>query len=130
TAAGPGVLQQPARLHRHPDRLDRPGIGPDRQGPTDGRPPATGTTADILDSAGADPPAGGRGIPARPAGPRPPRPRRLPEGHRAPRPAHPTGAAAHRGAVTFHDDRFQAPMTGDLDVRWIHGSPRTIRSAT
>ena len=40
-ATSPGVLQQPTRLHRQPDRLDRPSAGPDRQGPTDGRPPTT-----------------------------------------------------------------------------------------
>jgi hypothetical protein len=65
------ALQQPARLHRQPRRLDQPSTAPDRQGPTDGRPPATAPTAVALDGAGADPPVAGQGVPARPAGPPP-----------------------------------------------------------
>ena len=101
-ATSPSVLQQPTRLHRQPRRLDRPSAQPDHQHPAGGRRPA-GATADAVDGVGADPPAAGRRVPPRPAGPRPPRPRRLPAGHRAPRPAHPTGAATHRDAAILHD---------------------------
>ena len=58
---------QPAWLHRQPDRLNRPGAGPDLQGPSAGSP--SHRRPRHLDRARPDPPATGRGVPARPAGP-------------------------------------------------------------